>query len=149
MNRTLKTFLLWLLISALPMQAFAVATSAAGKPAHAMSGQTMAENSMSGHAMIEHAIIEHATTEQVADAPQNVDPQHANHQHATSCAYNCDCANDESCSACAAGCAASSAALTATPAPMFHPTMESFTARINTPGDGFIPPALERPPKRA
>jgi hypothetical protein len=144
MNRTLKTFLLWLLISALPMQAFAVAISAACKPAHAMSGQTMAENSMSGHAMSEPAMAEH-----VADAPQNVDLQHANHQHATSFAYNCDCANDESCSACAAGCAASSAAVTAVPAPKFHPTTESFTARINTPGDGFIPSALERPPKRA
>ncbi|MFT5644741.1 MAG: hypothetical protein ACI83P_002302 [Janthinobacterium sp.] len=126
MNRTFKIFLLWLLISMLPMQAFAVSVSVACKPTHAMA---------------EHAMAQHD-----AAHAENVDQQHAGHQQLASTAHDCA---DASCSACTTCCAALSAAANASTPATIHPMSESFATRLAAPDDSFIPAGLERPPKRA
>lgn len=126
MKRAFHTFLLWLLIAALPLQGFAAALQAScGTSAH------------------------HEAAEMVASAQS-----HAQHDHEASAGHHDDtghtAAKDKhsSCSACAACCISAIA-----PPSVSLPSMAHSNARpaASSPAPlitGFIPPGLERPPKR-
>jgi hypothetical protein len=141
MNRLLKTFLLWLLIAALPLQGVAAVVKASCGQRH--HSAFMAAGHASGHAHEDGAAHHghgdmHETMSAADDEPPNVgndSPSDSAKQVHTACS---------ACAACCVGAVAppSSVALTSTfdkVSTALTPPASSFT--------GFIPPGLERPPK--
>ena len=116
-QRTVKLLLLWLLISALPMQGFAAALSVSCGPAIAQAPV--------------HAAHQHQAAPQPPAASDD-------------CACASDTA---SCSACAACCPGASVATGGATAPAAPAMSEAFVSTLAVPGAGVIPAGLERPPK--
>ncbi|WP_151638762.1 hypothetical protein [Noviherbaspirillum aerium] len=141
MNRVLKTFLLWLLIAALPIQGMAAVIKASCGPRHHDIPSAMMsvvehhhDSAASPH---QHDLADMNASADIENAATTADDsQNSKHVHKTS--Y---------CSACAACCVGAVA----------PPSFQSMTALL-TKGEtvvvpqlvsftGFIPASLERPPK--
>ena len=126
MKRAFNTFLLWLLIAALPLQGFAAALQAScGSSAHHTPADMVAP--AQDHAQHDDAAM--------AGHGSAADDTTAKHKHS-------------SCSACATCCIGAIAPPSVTIASMsdgnVQPTLSSPSPLVT----GFIPPGLERPPKR-
>ena len=141
MNRALKTFLLWLLLAALPLQGMAAAIQASCGPAHLHSGQAApaATHNHFHEAGAGHDAAGHDHSHAAADAARNADDASASSAKASA---------HGSCSACAACCIGATA-----PPPVSFPAPyrgNSESVAVSPPPlvAGFIPGGLERPPKR-
>lgn len=126
MKRAFHTFLLWILIAALPLQGFAAALQAScGTSAH------------------------HAAADMVAPAQS-----HAQHDHQASAGHDDDAGDtaakhkQSSCSACAACCIGAIAPPSVSLASMAYSNAQSAVSSPAPLLTGVIPPGLERPPKR-
>lgn len=133
MNRTLKTFLLLLLIATLPLQGAAAVLRLSCGPTHHLPAQAM---STAHHHGAMHADAERAWFGQPADATA-IDQAPAapdTHEHS-------------SCSACAACCVGAAAP---PPTAVFAPVYGHSRLVVTSPPmlmTGFIPATLERPPR--
>jgi hypothetical protein len=141
MNRFLKTFLLWLLIAALPIQGIAAVVKASCGPQH----HNMASAMMN---VVEHHHDSNAASHQhdIADmnsaadieTAANVADDSPNSKHVYKTSY---------CSACAACCVGAAAP---PPSTSLTPTFNKVEVAVASPVvsfTGFIPASLERPPK--
>ncbi len=129
MKRAFHTFLLWLLIAALPLQGFAAALQAScGTSAHHAAAETAAP--AQSHAQHDHEASagHHDDTGDTGDIA-------AKHKHS-------------SCSACAACCIGAIAPPSASLASMAYSNARPAVSAPAPLLTGFIPPGLERPPKR-
>ena len=140
MNRALKTLLLWLLITALPLQGFAAVVQASCGPAH-HNGAGISVVSNQYHHDSEMALERNdaaaATHHDVSELPATSDHSSAPHKHQSSV-----------CSACAACCVGAVALIS--PPSIFIPAHTSSELVVISPAPlvtGFIPAGLERPPK--
>ncbi len=136
MNRSLKTFLLWLLIAALPLQGFAAAVQLRCGPTH-HEGVAMVD--MEAHHHEDNAGHSHDGDDEVTHhsafaVKASTSDTSLKHQHA-------------SCSACAACCVGAGAPPSSSPMTPAHSSSESFVISQTPLVDGFIPAGLERPPK--
>ncbi len=141
MHRTLKTLLLWLLILALPMQGFAVSIRCA--TAH--------------HAMLSTVqSVDHHHHGGVANAGHHHHEAVGNTQLDESAAdYSVAAARSSaskyagtSCSSCAACCLGAAALPSDLKWPSRHNSSELVIDSSSPLVTGYIPPSLERPPKR-
>jgi hypothetical protein len=141
MIRAFKTFLLWLLIAALPLQGMAAALKASCGPAHHSS--TAAVTMAHGNHHDVQATHDHhydhlmAHSDSVgSDSAATADESSSHHQHKSS--Y---------CSACAACCAGA----VAPPAALIWPPVYTSSEIIVVPPPvlvaGYVPDGLERPPR--
>jgi len=138
MNRALKTLLLWLLITALPLQGFAAVVQASCGPAH-HDGPAISTVSNQYHHDSEMALNHDAaaTHHSMSELPATSDHLSASPKHQGS-----------ACSACAACCVGAVALIS--PPSIFIPTHTSSELVVISPSPlvtGFIPAGLERPPK--
>ena len=130
MKRALKTFLLWLLVAALPMQGIAAAVQmSCGPAAHPIAAEAV------------HAQSHHHEGDDAADSMTGVaaksasDPADSKHKSSVCSA----------CAACCVGAVAPPSGLALTPAYSSSlPEVFSPTPLVT----GFIPAGPERPPKR-
>jgi hypothetical protein len=142
MIRKFKTLLLWLLITALPLQGMAAVMKASCGTAHHGSAPTVAmvnEHHHDQHAMHEHRHGDHAVTHAdstVSDSSVKSDQSSAGHQH-----KNSSCS---ACAACCAGAVAPPSALLLAPVRMSSEAVLVSPAPLVT---GHIPGGLERPPR--
>jgi hypothetical protein len=142
MNRILKTFLLWLLIAALPLQGMAAIIKASCGPRHhSLSPVTMSvvEHHHDGSAAPhEHVnVIADGTTVDF-EVANKTDSKSADGEPVHKTSY---------CSACAACC---TGAVAPPPAVSLNPAFIAVEATVIPPVDsfiGFIPAGLERPPR--
>ena len=131
MTRILKTFLLWLLIAALPLQGFAAAVQASCGP---MAHHDQAETAMSVQS---HHHEGDGATDSVKVAATKSSGDSAGAKHKSSF-----------CSTCATCCVGAVAPPSVSVLP---PIYSSSVPAISAPSPlvtGFIPSGLERPPKR-
>jgi hypothetical protein len=143
MNRALKTLLLWLLITALPVQGLAAVMKASCGPAHHSSLPIVIMAAADHH----HGDATHAHHQHHHDAAMHsVADASASDSHTTTDGSS---AKHESayCSACAACCVG---AVAPPPASDWTPTHSSSETAAPSPAPlvaGFIPDGLERPPR--
>lgn len=137
MHRALNTFLLWLLIAALPFQGFAAAVQAscATTAHHASAQMTAPAQSDAGHE--HHASPAHhedaaSATGDAAEAEHSAVAKHQS-SSCSACASCCVGASAPPCLSISSLAYGSSQAVVSSPAPLVT---------------GFIPAGLERPPKR-
>lgn len=141
MTRSLKTFLLWLLIAVMPFQAFAANVLRACSSGH--QGMTMVSAAPAAHG-------EATSDAHDVSMDQQSDEEAACIEAASSadqCKQSVDSPNGGSCSACAACCVGAFAPphmLTFTPSSSDAEVHETFGADCVA---GFIPDSLERPPR--
>ncbi len=140
MNRPVKTFLLWLLMAALPLQGFAAAKQAFCGPSHhhvLKMNTAVGEHSHGNKALHDHnegaTSAHHSTAEQPVVADGSSDSHHK-HQ-------NSSCSN---CAACCMGAVAPPSAAALVPVYADAKFLVISPALLVT---GFIPAGLERPPK--
>jgi hypothetical protein len=140
MTRTLKIFLLWLLIAVIPLQA--MAANVLRECSSAPRGMTMVATSMHHGDVV-------ATSHGCAS-----DQQSGGHEECAEMASLDDQSNDASkfsehgsCSACAACCMGTFAPLQLMPIKPFHNSAELYVAYGTIAFAGFIPDSLERPPR--
>lgn len=141
MNRLVKTFLLWLLIAALPLQGFAAAKQTFCSPSHhnvlMNMNAAVSEHSHENKALHSHdegaASAHHSTAENPVLA-DNSSGSHHKHQ-------NSSCSN---CAACCVGAVAPPSVVVLTPVYAAAKFLVISPAPLVT---GFIPAGLERPPK--
>lgn len=132
MKRTLKTFLLWLLMAMLPLHAVAGSLGMSCAPLHRQSGQ----DAMPHHAMMDDAHAGHGAVQ----AGQASDPDAVGHAP--------DSKTHSSCSACSVFCAGAVAP------PSVYLQVPSFdgTDAVSVPAPvlavGFIQDGPQRPPRR-
>nr|WP_314624982.1 hypothetical protein [uncultured Noviherbaspirillum sp.] len=124
MHRFVNTFLLWLLLAALPLQGFAAAMQ-------------LSCGTTKQHAALSHDQHDHHQDAGALVATQETGTDHASMSgHATS-----------SCSACSACCVGAIALpASAAIAPVYSASVPAFPLAPALPAD-FIPGGLERPPK--
>jgi hypothetical protein len=130
MNRVLKTFLLWLLLAALPLQGFAAAVQASCGPAAHHDAPEMKMQAQSHH-------HEGDAADSVTVLADKSAGDSADIKHKTSV-----------CSACAACCVGAVAPPSVS---ALFSTYGSSLPKVVSPSPlvtGFIPAGLERPPKR-
>ena len=132
MNRAFKTFLLWLLMAALPLQGFAAAMpSGCGSARHGLAvTEAHHHGGIAGHG---HDGAHHSASDSAAKTNHAPGASHE-HQH-SSCS---------ACAACCVGATAPPSSSTLTPA---YCNSESFVISQVPLVAGFIPAGLERPPK--
>jgi hypothetical protein len=138
MNRVLKTFLLWLLAFALPMQGYAAAAMFDCEAA--LPHATVAlEESGQDHAAMSHMhggeFHQHGSMQQVSDSHAQPHGSSDRHAHASPCSM---------CAACCVGIAMMPAALD------WHPQHAVSLLRTASPVvwfSGHIPPGIDRPPR--
>jgi hypothetical protein len=139
MNRTLKTFLIWLLMAMLPLHAVAGSLGMSCAPVHRQSGQDAMRGAMSHHAMMADAHAGHGA----AQADQALDPgtdKHAPDSKAAKQAHS-------SCSACSAFCAGAVAPPSVDlPVPTFDGT-DALSMPSSVFAVGFIEDGPQRPPR--
>lgn len=131
MNRVFKTFLLWLLIVALPLQGFAAAVQTPCGPMAHHDSSEMVMQAQAHHHESDNA----AGSMTVAAAKSSGASSDAKHKSAF-------------CSACATCCVGAVAPPSAS---LLTPVYSSSLPVISSPSplvSGFIPAGLERPPKR-
>jgi hypothetical protein len=138
MNRVLKTFLLWLLAFALPMQGYAAATMFDCEAALPQAAVAL-EESGHDHAVMSHMhggeFHHHDSMQQVSDGHAQSHGSSDRHAHASSCSL---------CAACCVGIPMMSAALG------WHPPHAGSllqAAFLVVSFSGHIPPGIERPPR--
>ena len=134
MKVSFKTFVLWLMMLATPIQGFAAATMMLCEPMHQQ--MAFAEQDESMHEMHRHAdnTLGHATGNSASDS-SNAAHDHDNHHSAGKC---------NMCSACCM--------LVAMTAPEFQsvsqlPISSQVIPFFSTALRGFVPESLERPPR--
>jgi len=134
MTRFVKTFVLWLLIAALPLQGIAAAAKAACGPEHHEAINSTVSDMSSHHAM-SHDDEHHATMMADASGPGDHGSKHQ-HQHKTSF-----------CSSCASCCVGA----VAPPISLKQPSPPALSETVHIPAmpliAGFIPAGPERPPR--
>jgi hypothetical protein len=138
MNRVLKTFLLWLLAFALPMQGYAAAAMfdcEAAFPHAAMSQQEFGHDQAVMSHIHGREIHHHDSMQQVSDSHEKSHAASDRHAHALSCSM---------CAACCVGMAMMPAALDWHPP---HAGSSLRTASLVVSFSGHIPPGIERPPR--
>jgi hypothetical protein len=131
MNRVLKTFLLWLLLAALPLQGIAAAVQASCGPAAHDGAAEMTMQAKSHH----HEGDGAADSASVVAASSDGDSADIQHKNSVCSA----------CAACCVGAVAPPSISTLTPAYSTSLPAVSSPAPLVA---GFIPAGLERPPKR-
>lgn len=142
MNRTLKIFLLWLLVAVLPVQGVAAATRACCAPIHQSSSsasdtQSHHHDASEGHGHHHHDGMQHdsndtASHDDSVAAGKSLD---SNHDHKTSC------------SACAACCLFAVVPPTMPFSEPVYNNSESIAVLPEPLIASFISGGLERPPK--
>ncbi|WP_194725302.1 hypothetical protein [Noviherbaspirillum malthae] len=140
MNRVLKTFLLWLLIAALPLQGMAAVIKASCGPRHHDMSSVMM---MKGH----HSHDEATAPHQHDDAGNTVVADDAQKASAKKSAEAKQGPHLSYCSACAACCFGAAAP---PPSVSLTPDFSTVEAAVIPPVvsfTGFIPAGLERPPR--
>ena len=134
MNRAFNIFLLWLLIAALPIQGFAAAMPlGCGSPHHGSAAAVTEAHHHDGIAEHSHDGPDTHHSASGSAAKANPDTSHTQ-QHS-------------SCSACAACCVGATAPPSSSPMTPAYRSSESFVISQAPLVAGFIPAALERPPK--
>lgn len=131
MNRVLKTFLLWLLLAALPLQGFAAAVQTSCGPTAHHGSSEMVIQPHSHH----HEGDGAASGATVVAANSAGDSAHSKHKSAF-------------CSSCATCCVGAVAPPSVS---LLTPVYSSSLPVVSSPSPlvtGFIPAGLERPPKR-
>lgn len=141
MNRVLKTFLLWLLALALPLQGYAAATMSGCEAAlpHAAVSQ---EEFGPDHAATSHMHAAHAGAFHHHDSMQQVSDSHVQSQGSSD-----QHAHISSCSMCAACCVGMAMMPTALD---WHSPLAGSLLRTASPVvsfSGHIPARIERPPR--
>jgi hypothetical protein len=138
MNRVLKTFLLWLLAFALPMQGYAAAAMfgcEAALPHAAVSQEEFGHDHAATSHMHAGAFHHHDSMQQVSDSHAQSHGSSNQHAYASSCSM---------CAACCVGMAMMPAALD------WHPQHAGSLLRTDSLVVSFfdhIPPGIERPPR--
>lgn len=131
MNRVLKTFLLWLLLAALPLQGFAAAVqTSCGPMTHHGSSEMVTQAKSHDHAG--DGVANPSTVALAKSTGDSVGTKH----------------KSSFCSACATCCVGAVAPPSVS---VLTPVYSSSLPVISTPAPlvaGFIPAGLERPPKR-
>lgn len=140
MNRILKTFLLWLMMAALPVQGMAAVLKVSCSPRHhdlrSVMPKVVEHHHDSDTAPHQHELIDNTDADGRKLAHSANDVQSSKHDHETSYC--------SACAACCVGAAAPSstfslASLLINGEAVASPRLVSFT--------GFIPASLERPPR--
>jgi hypothetical protein len=138
MNRVPKTFLLWLLAFALPMQGYAAAAMfgcEAALPHAAVSQEEFGHEHAVMSPMHDGEFLHHDSMQQVSDSHAQSHDSSDRHAHASSCSM---------CAACCVGMAMMPAALD------WHPPHAASLLRaafLVVSFSGHIPPGIERPPR--
>jgi hypothetical protein len=137
MNRVLKTFLLWLLVVALPTQGIAVAANVSCGPVHHQSVAVSATFDAVHHEAMDAGHDHHHGQNAAAIVDVSSESSSDNSTHAVS----------NKCSACAACCIGSVAPPSSASLNSEHNDF-TFTAISSAPMlSGHIPAGLERPPR--
>jgi hypothetical protein len=140
MNRTLKTFLVWLLMAMLPLHAVAGSLGMSCAPVHQQSSQDVMRGVMSHHDMMGDAHAGHG----IGQADRALDPgvgDHAPDSKVEKQAHS-------SCSACSAFCVGAVAPPSAyLPVPTFDGT-DALSVPASLFAVGFIQDGPRRPPRR-
>lgn len=142
MNRILKTFLLWLLVLALPVQGYAAATMGVCGSIHShagVPGATTAPHSHEGMPL-SHQGHHHDSDEQVAGHQHEADSSHAS-------AAKSNAHTDSKCSTCQSCCVGLGMVAQGL---TWHSPLDNAelpAASLIVSFTGFIPQGLERPPR--
>lgn len=144
MNRVLKTFLLWLLIAALPIQGMAAVVKASCGPQHHDMSSSMSTNGIA-HLHDDGVLAHHESHDANAAIP---DPHPDLEVHVAETSSDTGHTYKTSyCSACAACCVGAAAPPTRV---SLAPVLSTVEVAVNPPVlsyTGFIPAGLERPPR--
>lgn len=139
MNRSLKTFLVWLLMAILPLHALAASAGMSCAPDHRQASQKRDFNSAVHHDMAASMHAHHGTHASSADKA-------ASDTHTPSAKI--EKLTHSSCSACSALCAGAVAPPSAfLPIPSFDGS-DAFLESPSAIVPGFIPDGPQRPPRR-
>lgn len=142
MHCTLKTFLLWLLIFALPVQGFAAATKCAST--HHEIRSMVGPVDHHHHGDVANSDHHHPPHETV----RNILPDEPATDHATATATSpASKYAGSSCSSCATCCLGAAALPSDLKLPSFHNGSEMVVDSSSPLVTGYIPAGLERPPK--
>jgi hypothetical protein len=145
MTRVLKTFLLWLLMAALPIQGMAAAVKASCGPQH-HDMSSIATSGVEHHHDVASLTHHHESPDADTALPDaDVDVAETETERASDTKH---VHKTSYCSACAACCFGAAAPPTTVP---LMPAFSSVEAAVNPPVisyTGFIPAGLERPPRQ-
>lgn len=140
MNRIFKTFLLWLVLAALPLQGMAAAIQASCGPAHHTAPASMPSHTHEGvvGSHSHDGAAAHDTSDTLSDVTAS----------AADFSSNSSIDNHAVCSACAACCVGATAPPSGALLTPAYSSSETVVIAPTPLATGFVPAGLERPPKR-
>jgi hypothetical protein len=136
MNRTIRIFLLWLLVLALPVQGFAAAVRLSCGTTHHHGFSALAVHHAHSHSSVFGDHQPHFKHEHSALASSGSDPSSSSHQVSASTCSDC--------AACCAGAVILPAVLNWAP---MHASSIALVMSPSPPYSGYFPERLKRPPK--